>query len=245
MLNLLRRSLPSIALILAVGSFLSVLGPYGTHALGLPWVWLYWTGLMALGTVSGALAGAAFERWPPPWPMWTIYLAVSVLVSLPVTIAVASIQAVIGASFDLATLPVIFLLVWVISAAVTTISWLRHRPDAPAATPDGEAAIGRALTDKLPHKLRRARLIAMAAEDHYLRVYTDAGDAMILMRLGDAVAAAEALDGARTHRSWWVARQAVDKVTRGDGRAVLTLVNGVEAPVSRTYSKPLREAGWY
>jgi DNA-binding LytR/AlgR family response regulator len=65
------------------------------------------------------------------------------------------------------------------------------------------------------------------------------------MRLGDAIAAVETLDGAQTHRSWWVARPAVASVSRGDGRAVLTLSNGVEAPVSRTYAPKLREAGWY
>ena len=65
------------------------------------------------------------------------------------------------------------------------------------------------------------------------------------MRLSDAIAAVEALDGARTHRSWWVARDAVERVSRGDGRAVLTLSNGLEAPVSRTYAPALREAGWY
>jgi len=30
-----------------------------------------------------------------------------------------------------------------------------------------------------------------------------------------------------------------------DGRAVLTLKSGLEAPVSRTYVKALRQAGWW
>jgi hypothetical protein len=238
----LRRALPSITLVLAVGTFLSILGPYDTHDLGLRWVWFYWTGLMAVGWAAGALAGAVFERWTPPWPLWTIYFAVSIIVSIPVTAAVVTIQGLVGPAMPLSAIPVVFLLVWVISAAVTAISWLR-RPQKEAET--AAPAIGRALLDKLPHKLRRAPLIALVSEDHYLRVYTEAGEAMILMRLGDALAAVETLDGAQTHRSWWVAREAVDKVSRGDGRAVLTLTNGVEAPVSRTYSKALREAGWY
>ena len=106
-------------------------------------------------------------------------------------------------------------------------------------------AAATALTGKLPPHLRRSRLLALQAEDHYLRVHTEAGDGLILMRLGDAIAAVETLDGARTHRSWWVARDAVERVSRGDGRATLTLANGVEVPVSRTYAPKLREAGWY
>jgi len=47
------------------------------------------------------------------------------------------------------------------------------------------------------------------------------------------------------HRSWWVARDAVTDARRGDGKATLTLANGVEAPVSRAYAKALREAGWF
>ncbi|HVL41148.1 MAG TPA: hypothetical protein VM348_03255, partial [Brevundimonas sp.] len=34
-------------------------------------------------------------------------------------------------------------------------------------------------------------------------------------------------------------------VSRGDGRAVLTLEGGIVAPVSRRYARALREAGWY
>ena len=106
-------------------------------------------------------------------------------------------------------------------------------------------AVGRALLDKLPPRLKRAPLLALQSEDHYLRVHTAAGDALILMRLSDAMTAVENLDGRQTHRSWWVARDAVDAVSRGDGRAMLTLSNGVQAPVSRTHAPALRESGWY
>jgi len=102
-----------------------------------------------------------------------------------------------------------------------------------------------ALLDKLPVRLRSAPLLAMKAEDHYLRVRTGAGEALILMRLSDAVAACAALDGARTHRSWWVARPAVTDAKKGDGRGVLSLTDGTEVPVSRTYYPALKESGWF
>jgi DNA-binding LytR/AlgR family response regulator len=65
------------------------------------------------------------------------------------------------------------------------------------------------------------------------------------MRLADALAELEGLEGAQVHRSWWVARAAVTGARRGEGRATLTLKNGALAPVSRTYARALREAGWY
>lgn len=65
------------------------------------------------------------------------------------------------------------------------------------------------------------------------------------MRFSDALDELEGLEGAQTHRSWWVARDAVQAVSRGDGRATLTLEGGLNAPVSRRYAKALRDTGWY
>ncbi len=246
MIDRLKSLAPRIATILAVGTLLSILAPYETAALGLPWLWIYWTGLIALGFVSGDGATWILERFVPDWPRMARGLAASILVSIPVAATVSLIQYGLSGAYPLYVLPMIFFFVWVISATVTavTLTIEHYQEAAAAAQPGGNQALP-ALTDKLPHRLRRAPILALTAEDHYLRVHTEAGDCLILMRLSDAIAAVEALDGARTHRSWWVARGAVDKVERGDGRAVLTLTNGLEAPVSRTYAPALREAGWY
>jgi hypothetical protein len=99
--------------------------------------------------------------------------------------------------------------------------------------------------DRLPMKLRGAAIRAVQAEDHYLRIHTDRGSDLILMRLADALEELEGLEGAQTHRSWWVAREAVRDVARGDGRATLSLDGGLTAPVSRRYARALRDAGWY
>ena len=78
-----------------------------------------------------------------------------------------------------------------------------------------------------------------------MRLYTDRGTDLILMRLSDALEELDGLEGAQTHRSWWVAKDAVADVSRGDGRASLTLSDGTTAPVSRRYARALREAGWW
>ncbi len=111
----------------------------------------------------------------------------------------------------------------------------------PAASPD---AIPVLLAEKLPHRLRAGRLLAIEAEDHYLRVHTDLGSDLVLMRMADACALLENGDGARVHRSWWVARSAVRTVRQQSGRMELDLSDGLVAPVSRAMQPVLRREGW-
>ena len=98
--------------------------------------------------------------------------------------------------------------------------------------------------ERLPPKLRGAEIWAVEAEDHYLRLHTSKGQDLILMRLADAIAELQGIEGAQVHRSWWVARSAITEAVRGDGRATLTLKDGAEVPVSRTRARLLRERGW-
>jgi DNA-binding LytR/AlgR family response regulator len=99
--------------------------------------------------------------------------------------------------------------------------------------------------ERLPAKLKGAVIYAVSAEDHYLRLHTSKGADLLLMRLADAIVELEGLEGAQTHRSWWVARDAVEGARREGDRAVLVLKGGVEAPVSRPNVKPLKDAGWF
>lgn len=105
-------------------------------------------------------------------------------------------------------------------------------------------AIPALLADKLPHRLRAGRLLGIEAEDHYLRVHTDLGSDLILMRMTDACELLGQAEGARVHRSWWVARAAVVTASAQSGRMELALTGGQTAPVSRAMQPVLRRAGW-
>jgi hypothetical protein len=99
--------------------------------------------------------------------------------------------------------------------------------------------------ERLPPRLRSGELYAVQAEDHYLRLHTSRGSALIAMRLADALRELDGIEGAQVHRSWWVARDAVEHGARRRGRAVLSLKGGLTAPVSRTYAPALRRAHWF
>jgi DNA-binding LytR/AlgR family response regulator len=63
--------------------------------------------------------------------------------------------------------------------------------------------------------------------------------------MADALRELHGVEGAQTHRSWWVARAAVRSVKKSGGRIALTLPNGREALVSRAYARDLRNARWF
>ncbi len=92
---------------------------------------------------------------------------------------------------------------------------------------------------------KRGQLYCLEMSDHYVKVYTDKGHHMLLMRFKDALAMLENHRGLQTHRSWWVATDAVESVKKQDRKTTLLLANGIEVPVSRTYQIQVKEAGLF
>jgi hypothetical protein len=242
-----RFSLPrQLAVACAAAAFMAVVAPLGTEHATLLKRLGYWLTLMLLGTLlsNGVTRWAVrldlFERRP-----WVWAGLVTLCITPPLSIAV---WALSGAMFGLSMRPMQILgyapAVLVISSAMLALTVLSQR--IPVQTHAGpKSAAPPPFMARLPPKLRGADIHALQAEDHYLRLHTSAGQDLILMRLSDAIAELEGVEGAQVHRSWWVARDAVLNATRGDGRATLNLKTGAVAPVSRTYARALREAGWF
>ncbi len=219
----------------------------------------YWIGLCLLGSLAGgAVTAAATSVRVFGERRWLVAVVVFVSLSALLTPVVWAVtESVFGDRLRPALIPNFALPVMIITAAMTTLTFLLNR--APvlthASAPPRSASVSPAedapteatcrFLDRLPAKLRGGTLYAVASEDHYLRLHTSAGQDLILMRLSDALNELDGLEGAQTHRSWWVARDSFTHVSRSDGRALLRLKNGVEAPVSRTFAKALRQAGWF
>ncbi len=230
------------------GVFLGLIGPLGTIALPLAVRLGYWV----IATVGGSLLGWAVTLLVMRWPAaranrWLMIVAIATVMTPPGVVLVwlwglVAVPGVQGFG-DLFTLT---WAVFLISLIMTAI----NRLIAPAATPVAVRSstpepVRIAFLDRLPPRLRGSTILAVEAEDHYLRVHTTAGSDLILLRLGDALSELAGLDGAQTHRSWWVARAAVRDVAKGDGRATLTLEGGLKVPVSRANAAGLRAAGWF
>lgn len=86
-------------------------------------------------------------------------------------------------------------------------------------------------------------LLAISVQDHYVEVHTSTGSSRVLLRLGDAIAEAEPIDGAQVHRSHWVAWQAVVDVEQDGIKLFVHLINGMRVPVSKNHRGKLAERG--
>lgn len=93
---------------------------------------------------------------------------------------------------------------------------------------------------RLPDHLG-TQLLHLQMEDHYLRATTDKGDTLILIRFRDALQELGDYDGLQVHRSWWVARQAVEKISRSGRKIDLIMQDGTRVPVSAAYRKAVEE----
>jgi hypothetical protein len=231
---------------LAAGIFMAVSGAFGSNDVSLTRRLIYWIGLMFAGSLIGnVIARPIFgSRYFAARP-WLGCILVTFLLTPPLAVVV---WAASNLTYDLDWNPFRIVTssppVAMISFAMTIITYLADRRPVethvgPAGSPPPR------FLDRLPMKLKGAELYAVEAEDHYLRLHTDRGSDLILMRLSDAVGELDGIEGAQTHRSWWVAKHAVVEVSRGDGRATFVLRNGARAPVSRSYARALRAEGWY
>ncbi|MCE7795756.1 LytTR family transcriptional regulator DNA-binding domain-containing protein [Sphingobium sufflavum] len=87
-------------------------------------------------------------------------------------------------------------------------------------------------------------VLALESEDHYVRVHGMQGSALLLMRLRDAIAEMDGAPGEQTHRSWWIARDAIAHIRRTGRTTDLELVNGTHAPVARDSVDRLERSGF-
>ena len=255
----LRKVLIDLSVMTVLGVLLAVMGPFGTFQMPLSVRLLYWVGLGLVGygcyrPVGALVTGLGPRLDLPEWPLW---VAACLLASVPVTLAVFFAGQLPGPfalpSFDrfARTYPYVLLVGSGVTVLFHQIARRKALPTAddqplpPPSKPQVEtpSAPDVRFLDRLPAHLG-SDLLALEMEDHYVRAHTALGSELILLRMRDAVAELDGVDGAQIHRSWWVARDAVEEVKR-DGRNLrLVLPGGLEAPVSRTRVTELKEAGW-
>ena len=246
----------------------AIVGPFGTAgSMTLPERAFYWlvtgTTTFTVGLVASVVVGAwLYQRGMPEWGS---RLAGGAVAGLPITLTVVAVNAVLSPVLR-TSLPLhgSVLAGWVlthvgVALAIATIYYVldlefRHaaasddtvgRPVGPVnegsdSIDDGlRSAAYEALLERLPPE-KRGPVLRMSMQDHYVEVVTSRGSHLALMRMADAVAAADGL-GTRIHRSHWIAWEHVAEVRRTNGVARIVTSDGEELPVGRTYRAALEE----
>ena len=254
--NLGKRLAIELFVATGIGAVLGLFGPFGTYGFGLGLRMAYWIGFIIIGFLIFrpliVVGGWLTEQTGMARGM-ARGLALA-LASLPMTLMVSWMLNGfrLGWPTNQGELAVLYAQVLLIGVLV---NWLFHgvfgdgtAPDEANVKPPPEAPepvdtkAEPAFFARLPAGF--GPLLALGGEDHYVRAYAKGRDTLILIRLRDAIAELEGVDGVQVHRSWWVARDAIAGQER-DGRNVrLILAGGQKVPVSRDGVKLLAETGW-
>lgn len=253
-----RQILIDLSVMAGIGLLLALIGPFGSFSAPFAWRLVYWLVLAVSGYGLYRPIASIARRLAPKLdlPEPALWVAAGLIATVPMTAVVWTIGHLPGPvpAPGLNGALTLYGYVLVIGGGVMLLFYILNR-EGPAATPaptpltdPSEAPPPGALTPRflgrLPPRLG-TDLIALEMEDHYVRAHTALGSDLILMRMRDAVAELDGIEGAQVHRSWWVARDAVQGVSR-DGRNLrLKLAGGLTAPVARGNVAMLEAAGWW
>ena len=247
MVDWLKRHVRSALIIIALAFAFSVFGVYETDEIPFLYRFPMWVFSLGIGASAAIfIVPQVFERAPmSAWSPWIQIPIAAALISVAVFVVSLGIEMMDGTPMPLSVWPLRYFYIFVISLLITIGAYLLNRADdaAELTATLSERDPAEVFLDRLPVKYRSAQLFAVSSEDHYLRIHTNLGEELILMRLADALRELVNADGLQVHRSWWVAHDGVADVDRENGRPVLILKSGGRAPVSRTYQKSAREAG--
>lgn len=107
----------------------------------------------------------------------------------------------------------------------------------PAVTGDGSLRF----LQRLPATVSPDEVIALKAEQHYIKVHTATRSFMTLYRFSDAVAEMDPAAGQQVHRSYWVRSSAIRAVRREGGKYSVELASGLLVPISAANRGLIRE----
>ena len=245
-----------------IGVFIGLLAPFGTDQFSSGMAVTYWVVTCLLGFLiyTPTIAIADFATAPYLNYKWTRVALGAVIASVLMSFVIPLLGWLFfDDSLNLITrFSSIFPKTLIIGGAITIVSFMREQGEkqklkllesekALATIQDEQASAGDKALEEFMLALpvdKRGALLCLEMSDHYVKVYTDKGHHMVLMRFKDAMKALDTFPGIQTHRSWWVTIDAVVKVQKEQRKRNLVLSNELVVPVSRTFEDAVKQAGF-
>lgn len=228
-----------IGVVLLFSLFLAASGAHDTDAAKWPQRMQYW--LLMTGISAAVLRLCSFRarrRWPAAGP-WKQHVVVALIMMMPLTgIAMTLCIFWFGGTPSIGRFSSLLPSMSSVIAALQVMLAGKKTFQATAGLLSAADTKDRGsrLLQHLPLPLCDADLLAVEAQDHYVRIHTSRGASLIRMRFADAIGLVPVAAGMQTHRSWWVGRDAVQSIRKRRKGAVITLINGMEVPASQKAS---------
>jgi hypothetical protein len=244
-LSLLTRTTVSVVLLCSL--LAAAAGPFGTYetAAFLPRLF-YWFLVSSVSLVIGQICMKMARKLVPenrPFLRDGVMIAIMVLAFSPVLYLLTHGLLVQGGR-DGPTLLKLAYYVAAITAGICAARRILHGYEA-----IGHFGRSRDPARQEPRLMRRLSpcfkgpILRLTVRDHCVDVVSRSAVETIRFRFADAIDEMEPVRGHCTHRSHWVAQDAIESVDRTDGKIHLKLINGDLVPVSRKYRPGLEDAG--
>lgn len=262
LIQYLSKYKPSVSMIsralivFVVASFIAYLRPFGMDEMSFIRSWAFWLVLcfVGWGIFEPTLRGGGHlinNRLDLSWPALLLHALLLLVASCLMALIVPLITELffkLGRSYSEqvinALLPSVcvggFIGFWAMlkgrldQQKVELVAQSQYLKDKLENSQQAQDDIADRLLAKLPIE-KRGKLRYLQIDDHYLRINTDRGEYLLLMRLKDAITLLDGYDGMQCHRSWWVAKDAIVGKKKQGRILLLLLDSGVEVPVSVTY----------
>lgn len=257
MRNSIRQLLLELWAVLLLASIVGFMGPFGTYNdEGLVSRIVHWWQLLmgAYVLIRPSIIGLSHLAAKTDLPTQTVVFWGVVVLSVPLSILWRNIGQEEFRELDGYTGLLPFSLLCALAVFGVT-QWALHADKRLSAR--SQAAHAQSLSDE-PAKSRNASepalkkrlssafvgpIVALQSEDHYVRVHGEKNSELILIRLRDAVAEMEGVEGWQVHRSWWVARDGIVRATPSARSWALILKNDITALVARDMIERLKAIG--
>lgn len=217
----------------------SVVGAFGTGAMPPGLRFAFWSGLIGLNLLAWQLWFIVAVTRLGGW--WRAAMVGALVINLPLPFEIALFLRLVGIR-QAPRVSAAWFEGLAISAVILAVMLIVQRQRVTVVASEAIKPGGLLARAGAPSP---AALVAIRAEDHYCRVLlADGRSALLHHRFGDALREVEAFDGARIHRSVWVANAGVRRAERRGRAWRLVLVDGSSVQVAASAVPQARARGW-